>query len=197
MTEQTQPPAGSVTETSPPATEPQGVQLTPEQQSVLKEHGIDVPADGKINVGDHVKLLSTLAANKQALKQATAAQEQARLAGLDEASRKLEEAKAAGRAEAETAYKLELAKAQVKAAAAAKGFNDPADAHSMIPDLSALEAEADIMAAVEKLAADKPYLVKQAPKAPKLEGGPQGGGKDSVASDGNTWLRQQLTGGGR
>lgn len=196
MTEQTPPAEGT---NPPPAAEPQGVQLTPEQQGVLKEHGIEVPADGKISVADHVKLLSALSAQKTKIKQAESAQEAARLAGLDEAERKIEEAKAAGRLEAETTYKLELTRARISAAAAAKGFNDPADAHSMIPDLSALDAETDIMAAVEKLAADKPYLVKQEtnPKRkPPLEGGPQGDKKVNQQS-GSDWLRGALSGGNR
>ncbi len=189
MTEQTPPAEGTP---APPAAEPQGLQLTPEQQGVLKEHGIEVPADGKISVADHVKLLSTLAAQKTKIKQAESAQEAARLAGLDEAGRKIEEAKIAGRQEAEATYRLELTKAQIKAAAAAKGFNDPADAHSMIPDLSALEAEADILKAVEDLAASKPYLVKSAPKTPRLEQGTQGE-KNTSTQTGNDWLRGALT----
>lgn len=173
-------------EETPPGT---GVELTPEQQAVLSEHGIEVPEDGKISVADHVKLLESLSRARRDQREAEQQKEQARLAALSEADRKLEEAKAAGRAEAEAELKKELIKAQVKAEATAKGFVDPGDAFTMIPDLSSIDAEEGVRAAVERLAAEKPYLIKKS--GPSLETGPQG--SKETGGNANDWLRKELT----
>ncbi len=167
------------------------ITLSADQEAVLREHGIEVPADGKIAVTDHLKLLNTLGTLKSRVRTIESEKEQERLAAMSEADRKIEEARLAGRTEAESAYKVEVTKAKVTAAAAAAQFNDPADAHSMIPDLSALEAEEDIKAAVAKLAEQKPYLVKQAPK-PTPPAGPQSKVRDGEAKTATDWLRSTL-----
>lgn len=176
--------------TPAPTPEPPKSSLTPEQQAVLKDHGVTVPEDGKISVEDHVKLLNALSSLKGQVKQTEAEKEQARLAALSEVDRKIEEAKAAGREEAKAETQKELAKARIAAAAAAKGFNDPNDAFSMIEDYSSLDAEDAVKAAVERLAAEKPYLIKKAGAG--LEQGPQGGSSPR-AGDANAWLRGELT----
>lgn len=174
-----------------PTTEPPKSGLTPEQEAVLKEHGITVPDDGKISVADHVKLLNALNSLKGQVKQSDADREAARLAAMSEAERKVEEARAEGRAEAEREAAAKVAKARIAAAAAAKGFNDPADAFSMIEDYSSLDAEEAVKAAVEKLAAEKPYLIKKV--ATPLEQGPQGGGQQAATGNANAWLRGELS----
>lgn len=185
-TEQEQaPPAEGVT----PEETGGGIALTDEQQAVLKEHGIEVPEDGKIAVTDHLKLLSTLSNLRTQVKQTEQQKEQARLAALSEADRKIEEARAAGKAEAEAAANERIVKAQIKAEAAARGFSDPGDAFAMIPDLSALDAEDKVKAAVESLATAKPYLLKKGSSA-QLETGPQGG--KPTGSNPNDWLRSEL-----
>jgi len=188
MTEEngTPPPEGT-----PPADGAPSITLTPEQETVLKEHGIEVPADGKIAVTDHVKLLNALSSLKGQVKQTEAEKEQARLAALSETDRRIEEARAEARAEADRAAAEKVAAARVKAEAVRLNFNDPGDVFAMIPDASSLDAEEAIAAAVEKLAADKPYLIKKAAGGSSLEQGPRGGTGPTSTADG--WLRKELT----
>lgn len=176
---------------APPAeTPPPAPSLSESQVAVLKEHGIEVPEDGRIPVSDHLKLLNTLSNLRQQSKTFEQEREQARLAGLNEAERKIEEARIAGKTEAESQYRVEVTKANIKAEAAAANFLDPGDAFGMIPDLSALDSEDKVREAVAKLAAEKPYLLKPTKGTPpKVEQGQQGSSNTDGPSD---WMRGVL-----
>jgi hypothetical protein len=191
----TVPTEGAPPEGTPaPPTPPEGVQLSPEQQAVLKEHGINVPDDGKIAVTDHLKLLNTLSNLRQQARTAEQQAEATRVAALSDVERQIEAAKVAGRTEAESTMKTQLVKAQVEAKAAAANFQDPADAHGFIADLSALDTEEAVAKAVADLATNKPYLLKRNAPPPKLEGGKQGGNASNEGENGpNAWLRGALT----
>lgn len=73
--------------------------------------------------------------------------------------------------EVEGKYLTRLAAAEVKSMAAKRGFHDPADAVSMLGDLSALLSEGDVNPEVvdqqlKELAKSKPYLVNEAVPKP-------------------------------
>lgn len=122
---------------------------------------------------------------KQQLAALSKQQEEQRLASMSEQERAIEEAKAAGRAEAMAQVQRDLTRAQVTAAAAAAGFADPADASGFLP-LDDLADEQAVKDAVAQLAQTKPYLLKKAAPA-SIPQGPQGG--QISKSDPNEWIR--------
>ena len=155
---------------------PQQVVLTAEQSAVLKEHNIEVPADGRISIADHVGLLNALSAERKKAKTGTE--------GVDtEAVAK----EAADRVRAEMA--ADVTRANVVAAAATAGFSDPADAATLI-SIDGLDDEAKIKEAVEKLAKAKPYLL--AKKSQPIPAGQQGASAPPEQTTGS-WLRSTLT----
>jgi hypothetical protein len=110
-----------------------------------------------------------------------------RVASLTEAEQAVEKARKEGRDEAIAELKGDLTRSRVTAAAAAAGFADPADAAGFL-DLSGLDTEDDVAAAVAALAKLKPYLLKRTQAS--LEQGPKG--KESSATPAD-WLREVMS----
>ena len=167
--------------------------LPAEVAEVLAEYNIEADEDGRIAVTDHAKLLATLKTLRSQVKDIEAATEKQRLESLSDQERAIEEAKAAARAEVEAEYRATLVKAQAEAAAVAAGFADPADIGGFL-DLSGLNTEAEVKAAVAALAEAKPYLLKSAPKpAQPIGQGPKAPANPTASP--SDWLRSAVTGG--
>jgi hypothetical protein len=134
------------------------------------------------------KALSSERESRKALevevKKLRAEMEKAKLAELPEQERILAEAKAAGYAEAEERFNKQLFDARVVGAATAKNFHDPALALSLL-DLPVAAPEGEISTALDVLAAERPYLVKQQAPAPAIAQGVMGDGPVSA----DDWLR--------
>lgn len=100
----------------------------------------------------------------------------------------LDEAKKGTESEVTQRFLSRLVSTEVKAVAAMLGFNDPADALSVI-DATKLPVKDDepdteaIKAAVEKLATEKPYLVKAGTTRPSTRPRPKPGERQEQAGD--------------
>lgn len=127
---------------------------------------------------------------KTELGKRTAADEAARLAAMDDASRAIEEAKISARKEVASEYETRLMGLRVQARAA----GDFVDV-DLVSGLVALPVDAtdeEIDAALVKVATEKPYLVKQqAPGIPPMPQGVRGGagGNGEGSTQGDRLLR--------
>jgi hypothetical protein len=179
-------PGGDAGAPPAPAAAP-AVELSDEQRAVLTSHGIEVPADGKITVTDHLKLLDALARERGTRKTLEQQQRQQKIEALPPDEQAIERAREEAREEARRELALEVASGRVEAAAAAAGFADPGDA-ALYVELDKVGTAADAKAAVEALSKAKPHLLKRATAS--LPQGPQG--DQAPPSDPNAWLRKAL-----
>ena len=176
------PAAESPTGEAPEGTTPEETTPDAEILAALKDLGVEPDADGKIDPKDHVALVTTVKTLRDQVRAHEAAErrreeelEEQRRKELPEQERMIEEARAAGRAEALSEARIEMVGVQITSAATEAGFADPADAASFLGDLSKIK---DPKAAVAKLAEAKPYLLKPAaPAGVKVEQGPRGTAK--------------------
>lgn len=118
--------------------------------------------------------------------------EAARLASMDEAARKIEEARIAVRNELQGEHKKELLTYRVRAAAGA--FHDAALTAELVigGGLPVDATDEQVTAALAQIAADKPYLVKGGTPPPAIPQGPSGGGGNGgqpPVADGETFIR--------
>ena len=102
----------------------------------------------------------------------------------------IEEARTAAAGETAAKYERRIASTEIKAIAASAGFVDPADALTVLgDDIPKKGDDLDVdklKELVEKLAQDKPYLVKDAPRTPRTRPQPRPGEKnDDTAKGGN------------
>lgn len=91
--------------------------------------------------------------------------EELRTANQTDTEKAIEEAKKAGAAEAAAEVSQRLLQSEARAIAAELGFHDPKDAHLHVPADIVSDGEVDLtrlQEAIEKVAADKPYLVRGA-----------------------------------
>ena len=133
------------------------------------------------------------------LKVAEAEVEKAKVAGLSESERAVEEARHTAREETAAGFKTKLAASALRAAAAAK-LQDPEDALRFL-DLAAIkvddEGEVDtkgLAGMVDGLLKEKPYLAANPPAArpgPLPGGGPHSKGGDS--EDMNGFIRRLVS----
>jgi hypothetical protein len=106
-----------------------------------------------------------------------------------ETEKAIDEAKKGTAAETAQRFLSKLVGSEVKALAASLGFNDPADALAVI-DPASLPVKDDepdtdsIMKLVEKLAADKPYLLKNGKPAPRQRPKPNEGEHSDTSLEG-------------
>jgi len=101
----------------------------------------------------------------------------------------IEEARAQAAGETSAKFEQRIASTEVKALAATLGFLDPADALSVLAgDVPKKDDEIDVdelKKRVEKLASDKPYLVKEASRKPRTRPTPRPGDQqDDTANKG-------------
>ncbi|MGW9345833.1 hypothetical protein ACWGR3_30250 [Streptomyces albidoflavus] len=91
----------------------------------------------------------------------------------------IEEAKAQATGETSAKYERRIASTEIKSIAATVGFLDPADALAVLGDeIPKKDDEIDVdelKKRVEKLATDKPYLVKEASRKPRTRPTPRPG----------------------
>ena len=163
-------------------------QATPpdETTALLSELGVELK-DGMIDPKDHVAMYKAMRelreqakTHEEATRKAT---EKARLEAMSEQERAIEEARQEGYQKALEEQRGVVLRTQVTAAALASNFADPEDALRYL-DVASLTDEAAVKKAVDKLATDKPYLLKQGPATPSLEQGPRG----SKPPGGGDWL---------
>lgn len=130
-------------------------------------------------------LLSALRAERATVKALRDELEKARLEGLSETERAVEEARRAGYEAAMSEASKRLIAQTAAAAAAAAGFADPADVARLV-DLDGLQTEAEVAKAVAALAKSKPYLLR---RTLSVEQGPR---NLDAAAGGSTddWLRR-------
>lgn len=168
--------------------------LTAEESAVLKAYGITPDAEGRITVGDHLKLINTVKTLREEIRASGEQAEKSRLESLPDQERLIEQAKAEARAEVEAQYRSSLVKTQAESAAIAAGFADPADIAGFL-DLSSLTTEEEVKAAVLALAETKPYLLKKAtPSAPPIGQGPKAPANPIQSP--SDWLRSAVMRGG-
>ena len=107
---------------------------------------------------------------------------------MSEQERAIEEAKSQVKAE----YDAQILKARVEAKAASMNFHDPALALALV-DASADASDDDLVSALEAIAADRPYLVKNG--IPKMDMGPRTGkdGQSVGAVTNEDWFRNFMT----
>lgn len=103
----------------------------------------------------------------------------------------IEEARAQAAGETSAKYERRIASTEIKSLAATVGFLDPADALAVLGDeVPKKDDEIDVdelKKRVEKLAADKPYLVKEASRKPRTRPTPRTGDQqqdDDTANQG-------------
>lgn len=102
----------------------------------------------------------------------------------------IEEARAQAAGETSAKYERRIASTEIKSIAATVGFLDPADALAVLGDeVPKKDDEIDVdelKKRVEKLAADKPYLVKEASRKPRTRPTPRAGDQqdDDTANQG-------------
>lgn len=106
-----------------------------------------------------------------------------------ESEKAIDEARKTAETEVAQRFLSKLVSSEAKAIAATLGFNDPADALAVVADVSALVKDeepdsAAIKAAIEKLATDKPYLLKA--DAPKVRTRPKPTPGEQRESDGDS-----------
>lgn len=103
----------------------------------------------------------------------------------------IEEARTAAAGETAAKYERRIASTEIKAIAASAGFVDPADALTVLgDDIPKKGDDLDVdklKELVEKLAQDKPYLVKDSPRTPRTRPQPRPGEKhDDTAPGGKS-----------
>lgn len=172
-------PAGTQDGTQPPAYTPPATQadldrmmqerLARQKQTLIAEYGAD-PATVKQQLTEY---------------------EQYKESQKTETEKAIDEAKKGTETEVSQRFLSKLVGSEVKALAAALGFNDPADALAVInqASLPVKDDEPDtdeIKKLVEKLATDKPYLLKPGTKpAPRTRPKPgQGEPTDTPSNEG-------------
>ena len=162
---------GATPPVAPPATPPTTPPATPPDLGPGGVAALTAERDARTKAENRVKELE-------------AEQETARVAALSANEQAIIAARNEGRTEAETEFaKKELGwKVRQAATVGVKGekdallvFHDPADAELFAQGLKPESTDAEIAAALLKLATDKPHLVKGSTPPPTLQRGPSGG----------------------
>lgn len=119
-----------------------------------------------------------------------AAEQERAKAAMSDQERAILEAKESARAEAKAEYDGKVLRARVEAKAASMNFHDPELTLSLLGDVSADVSDEDLIAALEQVAADRPYLVKQS--IPKMDMGPRTGsdGQSLAGVSNDDWFRR-------
>lgn len=113
-------------------------------------------------------------------------------AAMTDQERAILEAKESARAEVTSEFEVKVLRARVEAKAAGMNFHDPDLIVSLLGDVPADATDDDLVAALEQIGKDRPYLVKTA--IPKMDMGPRtGADQQSLGSNsGEDWFRNLI-----